>query len=210
MLAVSCASCRNIKFFDLEAGKVSTSSLPFHEFCAWPGPQNGILVTYKDGNIMVLNSSVQLTNTFNSGLGSCGAMCFLPAPYNALVVRHKYQIKALSTQDGKERWGKKYRKFLPGSLLFIPEHNVLLVSVEKKPLSQAVNPSNLPNTSQIQFLDPAYGTNLHSIKVPNIVSILSMSLNKNEIMIFAKSESDASKTVLCRYTLTSKSEGAAY
>ena len=204
LLLISCFECRIIKLFDIEKMKVVTETkltkrYRFDAFCVWPGPamlegetltDDTVFIISKDGEIWHLDSLFKFIKKFDYKLGPCESACYLSAPHNALLVRDKCQIKAVSTQKNKQLWAKGYKQKLPSDLLFFYQNNLLVTSDPKKP--------------QIHILNPTNGKVDQTLEVPNTETILRMSWCNDQLVMILRGLDQ--RTVLSCYNLTLKTK----
>ena len=129
LLAVLCRGCKDIKLVDMETKQVT----PVYQFPPESlvdmssGPNGGLFVAPRTGNIQQLNGSFRIINTFNVGewsfIGTVNRrgvnyvfpdslLCHLPAPHNTLVVNKGTELRAVSLPDGRQVWSQKCAGFL--------------------------------------------------------------------------------------------------
>ena len=200
LLAVACRECRDIKLVDMETKEVtpvfkSPVSDPI-DMC--PGPDGGLFVTVRPGNILQLNSSFSVTKTFDLSsffrgwftywwLYPVTPMCHLPAPHNTLVVNKRSELRAVSLQDRRQVWRQQCEGFEPECLLFLPQQDVLLVSDWYKP--------------EVRVLNPSDGSTLQTIEISNIDYILTMCLCKDQIVMTQRTEMYNLRGLLSYYNI---------
>ena len=183
LVAVLCKYCKDIKLVDMETKEVTpvfkspVGSLIY----MYPGPDGGLFVVVKTGNILQLNSSFSVTKTFDFSsffnesflywwFSHFTPVCYLPAPHNTLVVNNTSELRAVSLQDGRQVWwSQKCEGFKPHCLLFLPQQDVLLVSAWFKP--------------EVHVLNPSDGSTLQTIEIPDIYRIYTMCLCNDQIVM---------------------------
>ena len=103
---------------------------------------------------------------FESGMSSCSAMCFFPAPHNAVVLcsREQRLTRAISLHDNSNVWsisgamaGAACR---PRGILYLKAKDVILV--------------NNTMNSRILVLDPRNGNYIQSMPIPACEEILGL------------------------------------
>ena len=172
--------------------------------CMYSGPNGGLFVTSRRGNIQQLDSSFCVTNTFNVGEWSfigtvnrrgvnCNVLplsllCHLPAPHNTLVVNKGSELRAVSVQDGRPVWRQQWEGFKAYCLLFLPQQDVLLVS-------------EYWGKREVRILNPSDGSTLQTIEIPNIRYIGAMCLCNDQIVMTQRAEKGTSRGLLSYYSL---------
>ena len=172
LLAVSCRECKDIKLVDMETKQVTpvfkspTDSL--WRMCSGTG--GSLFVSFKSGNLLQLDSSFNVTNTFDLN-GS--RICYLPPPHNTLVIKNQCELRAVSLQDGHQVWSRLWMKCTT-DMLYCPQQDVLLVSLWRKPWFCVVNPMD--------------GSMVQTFEIPNIPHIRAMCLCNDQIVMVKQSE----------------------
>ena len=205
LVAVFCYLCRYIKLFDMETEQVTPvfQLNPDSPLDMCSGPNGGLFVTYRTGNIQQLDSSFCVTNTFNVGEWSPigtrnyrgvnynvrphSLLCYLPAPHNTLVVNNKSELRSVSLQDGRQVWRQECDGFVSNCLLFLPQQDILLVSARYKPKVRVLNPSD--------------GSTLQTIEIPDIYDIRVMCLCNDQIVMTKRPQKDTDRRLLTYYNL---------
>ncbi len=93
-----------------------------------------------------------------------GSVCYLPAPYNALVTNAGPDVLlSVDCESGERLWELKGdvdgAEINPAGVTFSPQHQLILVSDWKN--------------SRIMALDPSSGSHLQSLPVPKTLGLLS-------------------------------------
>ena len=200
LVAVLCEKCIDIKLVDMETEQVtSVIKSPVGDLIyICPGPDSGLFVIIRPGNILQLNSSFSVTKTFDLHsffneanpywwLYHFAYMCHLPAPHNTLVVNKGSELRAVSLKDGGQVWSWKCEGFEPDCLLFYPQQDVLLVSAWLKP--------------EVHVLNPSDGSTLQTIEIPNIHLINTMCLCNDQIVMTQWAEKNISRRLLSYYNI---------
>ena len=203
LLTVFCIQCKDIRLVDIEKKQITHvyQLPPDSPSNVYPGPNGGLFVTFRRGNIQQLDSSFRTINTFNVGQWSrigtsnyrgvnynclpTSLLCYLPAPHNTLVVNKVTNLRAISVQDARQVWSQKYEMFWPKCLLFCPQQDVLLVSDDLEP--------------QVRVLNPSDGSILQTIEIPNIRRIVTMCLCNDQIVMIQRAEKDTLRGLLSYY-----------
>ena len=127
---------------------------------------------------------------FGYKLGSCESVCYLPDPYDSLVVRQRCTIKEVKQREPRS---KSYKQKLPSDLFFSPLNGILLTNDQKKPQIHVLNPNNFD----------VYQT----IGLPDAEAILSMCLFNNKICMVQRAEQGSDgKMILSQYSLNPESK----
>ena len=200
LLAVLCNYCKDIKLVDMETEQVtSVFKSPVGDLiymCS--GPDGGLFVTVRPGNILQLNSSFSVTKTFDFSsffkddfpywrFYHVTYMCHLTAPHNTLVVNKGSELRAVSLQNGRQVWSQKWEGRLSYCLLFCPQQDVLLVSAWFKP--------------EVRVLNPSDGSTLQTIEILNIYFIRAMCLCNDQIVMPQWAEKDTYRMLFCYYNI---------
>ena len=118
-------------------------------------------------------------------------MCHLPAPHNTLVVNNKSELRAVSLQDGCPVWSQRCEGFIPNCLLFLPQQDVLLISVWDKP---EVKP-------EVRVLNPSEGSILQTIQILNIYCIHGMCWCNDQIVMLEWAQKGTDYRLLSFYNI---------
>ena len=198
LLAVLCEKCNDIKLVDMETEQVtSVIKSPVGDLInMYSGPDGGLFVIIHPGNILQLNSSFSVTNTFDLSsffkdefpdwwFYEVTHMCHLTAPHNTLVVNNGTVLRAVSLQDRRPVWSQKCEGF-EACLFFLPQQDVLLVSARLK--------------QEVRVLNPSDGSTLQTIEIPDIHYIHAMCLCNDQI-VMAQWDKDTLRALLCYYNI---------
>ena len=152
LLALLCCQCKDIKMVDMETEQVTNvfKSPTDEPCCMCSGPDGGLFMASRNGNIMQLDSSFNIINTFNLSDTIIFDMCHLPYLHNTLVVRSDTILRAVSVQDGRQLWSRGWLGLEPDCLLYYSQQDVLLLSDFCEPRVHVVNPRD---GSTLQTID---------------------------------------------------------
>ena len=169
------------------------------------GPDGGLFVALMNGNILLLDNSFNIINRFNVGEWSpigitniggvnCNAfpltlICYLPAPHNTMIVNKVTELRAVSLRDAHQVCSQPCEGFGAYYLLYCPQHDIILASCWQTPY--------------IRIVDPTDGSTIQTIEFPNIVSIGSMCLCNDQIVMLQRPENDSLGRLLSYYSLKS-------
>ncbi len=123
----------------------------------------------------------------------CLFVCYLPAPYNALVYPNAGTDVLLSVdcESGERLWELKGEvdgaEINPAGVTFSPQHQLLLVA-------------DLKN-KRILVVDPGSGSHLQSLPLPGEMMPMSLSLHNEHLYVMGAEESEE-KLVLSCFSLT--------
>ena len=173
-LAVACKACHDIKLLDLKTKKiVSKAFIYMNKIQKICHGQPGRLFIFCGRDIFELDCSglrFKQIQTIPAGINVCGNLCYIPSPYNLIVVsdRNCKEITAISTQTKKPVWtideidGIEVRT---SAFVFLPLKSALLVG----------------GIDCMYVLDPVNGTLVQTIQLPGISGIHDLYFHRNQL-----------------------------
>ncbi len=128
----------------------------------------------------------------------CGTFCFLPAPYNTLVLCDDFPnvlLLGLDCVSGAKLWEDKVQGgFLPAGASFFPQNQLLLVGDWKQ--------------HRVLVLDPSSGSHLQTLALPQEVGkqVLTVGLHNEQLFVLdglrEGGEEEMHTLELLRFSLT--------
>ena len=181
-LAMSCGVCENIRLMNLTSEKIRVAFRGKNVDYMAEG-EGGKLYVKLRGEAKVLeldlvSSTFIEKKSFDIGVKDVEALNYVPSPHRLIIVNdnNKRSVLATSVDTGKTVWNfdqkVDYKEIEPGELLFIPEHDVILVE----------------DTERIHILRSADGQYLQTVDTHELGKLSGLFLCKDKLVILARIE----------------------
>ena len=178
-LAISCYDCKNIRLMNLTSGKIRV---------AFRGKEVDYMAEGEGGKVYVkilgeakvleldlVSSTFVEGKSFDIGIKDVDDLHYVPSPHRLIVVSHKSNklVQAISVDTSKKVWNFDQKvddeEIEPYGLLFIPEHDVILVADDKRiHILRSANGEHLQTVDQFDL-----GTIYKPLLCKNTIAILS-------------------------------------